>query len=120
MVDDESTVTLLDERMDAEGWSAEQVTLRLTAGGPLTLRADAGGRAVQLQIGEHVSRYRREYAVTDVDAVVRALPPGDPLDQLRRVLDVRPDDEGTTIIARFLEWLKRHGIAYTRTERTDL
>ncbi|MFB6397914.1 hypothetical protein [Polymorphospora lycopeni] len=120
MVADESTITLLDHPMDAEGWSSERVTLRLTGDGALALRVDTGGRAVQLQFGDDVSLYRREYAVTDVDAVTRALPPGDPLDRLRQVLDVRDGDEGTTIIDRFVAWLDRHGIGYAETERTDL
>lgn len=119
MADNESTVTLLDQPMDDEGWSAEQVTLRLTAGGALTLRADAGGQAVQMQLGEHVSRYRREWTVTDVDAVVGALPAGVLLEQLRALLDVDADDEGTTIADRFLSWLDRNGIGYVGTERTD-
>jgi hypothetical protein len=121
------------------GASPELVLLIRESDGALTLQVRNWGYAVQLQIGEDVEEYRRQYTVAalDVPRMIDAwwqssgdqgrsqAPPveDDELDlSTGRLIigDLIPGEEGSTIIGRFITWLTAHGIPYRSAEHPSV
>jgi hypothetical protein len=127
---DPSRTIVVSDRHDP-GWSTDLVLLTRDAEGALTLVVVNTGRPVQMQIGEDVEEYRRLYTVaaTDIPRMVDAWlqDTGEVAtiekDNLafsvaRRIIgDLAPNDEGSTIIGRFIAWLEAHAIPYQSKEQ---
>ena len=113
------------------GDSPELVVLTSDGEGALTLLVRNWGYAVKVQIGEDVDEYHRLYTVAAadvprmIDAWLRESGEAPPDDKDRLALSVGrliigelvPKDEGSTVIGRFIAWLRSHDIPYRSEEQ---